>query len=95
MFLRFVSGSAMWNPRAQGLQGLRQGMANQAMANLQMMQQGANQMMSAAGVNMTGANQMLQGPGSIIAGTNQLLQRGMSPIIPGLNLQVKKNSSEV
>lgn len=83
-----AAGSAMWNPRAQGLQGLRQGMANQAMANLQMMQQGANQMMSAAGVNMTGANQMLQGPGSIMAGANQLLQRGMSPIIPGLNLQL-------
>lgn len=77
----------MWNPGT--LQGLRQGMTNQAMANLQMMQQGANQMLSAAGVNMTGANPMLQGAGGIMPGANQVLQRGRSPIIPGLNLQVK------
>ncbi|XP_022323160.2 ribonuclease 3-like isoform X3 [Crassostrea virginica] len=81
-----TAGSAMWNPGT--LQGLRQGMTNQAMANLQMMQQGANQMLSAAGVNMTGANPMLQGAGGIMPGANQVLQRGRSPIIPGLNLQL-------
>ncbi|XP_048775067.2 ribonuclease 3-like isoform X2 [Ostrea edulis] len=85
----FNAGSAMWNARSPGaLQGLRQGMANQAMANLQMMQQGPSPMLSAAGVNMTAANQMLPGAGGIMAGANQILQRGMSPIIPGLNIQL-------
>ncbi|XP_062584248.1 ribonuclease 3-like isoform X1 [Saccostrea cucullata] len=83
------AGTAMWNTRAPGaLQGLRQGMANQAMANLQMMQQGANQMLSSSGVNMTGANQMLPGAGGIVTGTNQMFQRGITPMIPGLNIQL-------